>query len=626
VSRISSGAKFDRLVLAGELTAFLQSAVTHLNGGDSAAAELCLNQVLSNSPRNPQATYLLGVVQFERGHWAAAETLFRRALALSPGQPHIGFHLSQTLRALGRPREALLVADAAHEAAPEHIGLCLELVKAEEESGAIETAADRCRQLLAQYPAAAPVAIVLAKLLLKLRQPAEATHVLQMALTHLPTDSTAGDRAELLFELAPALKRTRRHRDALELLDRAMALAPGRQGAQVERASLLQHLQRFDEAALALQSELKINPLNLDAHLQLNELFYRQQRDDSFLESYDIAAREVPESPVLPVAKGQWLLKVGRAPEASDCFERALRIDPHDPAALTGLQRTFEALGEQRAALALLEHILLRHPEEPLILVEGAGLLLRAGDAERAHALAAAAHTLDAADQTALAVLGLCYRQLNRPEEYELNGYESLIQVFDLAPPPGYTDMAAFNQELASYLGRLHADRREYFTQTARGGTRLFDEVFDNGHALVDRLKQQIDEAVSSYVATLQGDATHPFIARRTPAYLYNGSWSSKLKDRGFHVNHIHAAGWISSAYYVDVPDVIADTHERQGWLKFGEPSVDFGTSLLPRRFVQPIAGRLVLFPSYLWHGTVPFHSTQTRTTIAFDVVPAHTG
>jgi len=29
-----------------------------------------------------------------------------------------------------------------------------------------------------------------------------------------------------------------------------------------------------------------------------------------------------------------------------------------------------------------------------------------------------------------------------------------------------------------------------------------------------------------------------------------------------------------------------------------------------------------VLFPSYFWHGTLPFHSDQPRLTVAFDVVP----
>jgi hypothetical protein len=37
---------------------------------------------------------------------------------------------------------------------------------------------------------------------------------------------------------------------------------------------------------------------------------------------------------------------------------------------------------------------------------------------------------------------------------------------------------------------------------------------------------------------------------------------------------------------------------------------------------VRPELGLLVLFPSYFWHGTLPFHSEQPRLTVAFDVVP----
>jgi uncharacterized protein (TIGR02466 family) len=611
-------------VRAGEIRALLQCAVDHLNSGEVAAAELRLHQLLRLDPHNPQATYLLGVVHFQREHWDAAESLFRRALAVSPGQPQVAFHLSQTLRALGRPRDALAIARAAHDAAPQDAGVWLELVKAEEESGAIEAAAQSCRQLLAQQPATATAAIVLARLLMRMRQRADAEYVLRNTLAQLAENpTTEAEHAELLRELAATIKRTRRHREALQCLDRVAAIAPTQRGAQAARASLLQHLQQFDDAALALQVELQLDPLNLDAHIQLNEIYYRHKRDDQFLKSYDVAASQVPGSSLLPAAKGQWLLKMDRAQEARESFERALRIDPTAASALTGLQRALERIGEQQRALTQLEKNLQLHPKNASTLVEGASLLLRAGDAQRARELASRAHTLDPVDQTSLAVLGLCYRQLNRPEEFELNGYESLVQVFDLAPPKGCTDMVTFNQELASYLEGLHADQREYFTQTARGGTRLFDEVFDNGHELVDRLKGQIDEAVSRYVAALRGDASHPFIARRRPAFVYNGSWSSTLRDRGFHVNHIHAAGWISSAYYVAVPDVVADQRERQGWLKFGEPSAEFGSSFAPRRMVQPVSGRLVLFPSYLWHGTTPFESERTRTTIAFDAVPA---
>jgi hypothetical protein len=37
---------------------------------------------------------------------------------------------------------------------------------------------------------------------------------------------------------------------------------------------------------------------------------------------------------------------------------------------------------------------------------------------------------------------------------------------------------------------------------------------------------------------------------------------------------------------------------------------------------VKPAVGKLVLFPSYFWHGTVPFQSQNMRLTVAFDVTP----
>ncbi len=38
--------------------------------------------------------------------------------------------------------------------------------------------------------------------------------------------------------------------------------------------------------------------------------------------------------------------------------------------------------------------------------------------------------------------------------------------------------------------------------------------------------------------------------------------------------------------------------------------------------FVKPPPGLLVLFPSYMWHGTVPFSGEAPRLTVAFDLIP----
>ena len=42
---------------------------------------------------------------------------------------------------------------------------------------------------------------------------------------------------------------------------------------------------------------------------------------------------------------------------------------------------------------------------------------------------------------------------------------------------------------------------------------------------------------------------------------------------------------------------------------------------LQAEHWIQPEPGMLVLFPSYMWHGTAPFFSDETRLTCAFDLV-----
>jgi hypothetical protein len=194
--------------------------------------------------------------------------------------------------------------------------------------------------------------------------------------------------------------------------------------------------------------------------------------------------------------------------------------------------------------------------------------------------------------------------------------------VFELDPPEGFPDMESFNQELGAYLERLHRDKRENVSQSLRGGTQTMENLFHRGHELVERLRARVDEAVTAYISRMKPDENHPLLKRRRDGFGYSASWSSRLHDCGFHTNHFHPKGWISSAYYVELPEVVDTGEGQQGWIKFGEPAFEAGLKSPIRRAIQPRAGRLVLFPSYMWHGTIPFHAETTRLTIAFDAVP----
>src|SRR6185437_3022061 len=109
------------------------------------------------------------------------------------------------------------------------------------------------------------------------------------------------------------------------------------------------------------------------------------------------------------------------------------------------------------------------------------------------------------------------------------------------------SDMESFNLELGAYLARMHPNTDAYLEQSLRGGTQTEGSLFGAGHELVEKVRTRIEQAISRYVADLAADAQHPFLSRRRNRFQYNGAWSSLLRDQGFHINHLHPMGWISS-------------------------------------------------------------------------------
>jgi hypothetical protein len=96
-----------------------------------------------------------------------------------------------------------------------------------------------------------------------------------------------------------------------------------------------------------------------------------------------------------------------------------------------------------------------------------------------------------------------------------------------------------------------------------------------------------------------------------------------RLRNAGYHTSHVHPRGWISSACYIQLPDGMRSAPTAEGTLSFGSPGMLTTPPLGAELSVRPEVGQLVLFPSYFWHGTVPFQGHQPRLTVAFDVVPA---
>jgi hypothetical protein len=206
----------------------------------------------------------------------------------------------------------------------------------------------------------------------------------------------------------------------------------------------------------------------------------------------------------------------------------------------------------------------------------------------------------------------VCWRKTKDPRWDWLEGDERLVQVFDL------TDDIRSLEGLAARLRELHSKSGRFLDQSVRGGTQTDGSLFSRLDPEIVDLRQAAVRAVERYRANLPAtDARHPMLRhRRDGRVRFAGSWSVRLQGAGFHSHHIHPEGWISSAFYVAVPEKLEG---EQGWLSLGEPQAELHTDLPPLRRIAARPGQLVLFPSMMWHGTLPFDAGE-RMTVAFDI------
>lgn len=208
----------------------------------------------------------------------------------------------------------------------------------------------------------------------------------------------------------------------------------------------------------------------------------------------------------------------------------------------------------------------------------------------------------------------IAWRQSNDPRWQWLEGDPRLIQVFDLSAKLGALGA------LADRLRDLHARSGRFLDQSVRGGTQTDGPLLSRADPEIRALRSAIVDAVEAYREQLPPvDPRHPMLRYpRSGRVRFAGSWSVRLSGGGYHSAHVHPQGWISSALYVALPKPMEG---EEGWLALGGPHEDLRTGLPPLRKVEPMAARLVLFPSMMWHGTLPFREGE-RMTVAFDIAP----
>ena len=225
-------------------------------------------------------------------------------------------------------------------------------------------------------------------------------------------------------------------------------------------------------------------------------------------------------------------------------------------------------------------------------------------------------------DQYLIALQTTAWRLLADERYAQLCDYRNLVMPFELEAPRPWRDLASFLADVTVSLNRLHDPKgHALLFQSLRHGTETTADLTRSADPAIRALFSAFAASIERYLERI-GHGSDPLRRRNKGRWRFNGSWSVRLRTSGFHTNHVHPRGWISSACYIELPDSMSDARSEEGVLTFGEPSLVTTPALSAEYSVRPSVGMLVLFPSYFWHGTVPFHSHQARLTVAFDAVP----
>jgi Tfp pilus assembly protein PilF len=396
-------------------------------------------------------------------------------------------------------------------------------------------------------------------------------------------------------------------RPAAELFAKARALVPGNPDLVRNHALALAAEGEGEAAEALLEHALWQNPGWLEGHRVLAAQRITSGEREDFDRSFAEAVRADPGNGALRMMWFQQHVALKDWSRAGAILDEARRALPqHRGLQLAALFYLSES-GQERDNAALFDaYADLCDPGLDLCRVRHH---LRAGDAARGEAIAVR-HKDGAAARMFWPYLSLCWRLIGDERAGWLDGNPLYTATFDLE----FNEVEL--QTLSEVLRGLHRMKAPYPEQSVRGGTQTDRQLFFHPDQSIQSARLKISEAVQAFVAGLPAwEASHPLLGPpRNQLLRFEGSWSVRLARAGYHSSHTHVLGWISSALYVALP-----AGDDSGHLALGTPPPELELPLEPYQRIEPKPGRLVLFPSTLWHATEPFAQGE-RLTIAFDV------
>ncbi len=592
----------------------LKYAIAAHKAGNLVQAEQHYLAHLQKNPHDHNALQLLGVVCLARGAIDNAIDLFERSLKLYPKQPHVCNNLAISFKKSGQIENAITSFEKAITLKPDYFDAYKNMLSVLLEFNDLNRVEALLYKASKNFGDRPELLEIKAKFLRNCERYAEALAVYKK-LTQLQPSS---------IEFNHALALTYRlNGNSLEAIKIYQSLSDKLQHSYVyfhNYANALSDVGRLKEAEKLYIKAIEINPGYVESHINLSDILWEQGEREKFLQSFDFALKQLPGNQALLVTYIQKLLRINALRAATQMLDENREWLKNTAKYYSLRANTKRLQGHHSEAMALFKKATQMPDSTTEDSRDLSELMLECGEVKSAEEELLRLTDAEPDNKLNWALLGTAWKLLDDPREKQLNDYNRLVKEYVIGQPQGYAALEDFLEELRGYLAKVHTSTNNPLEQTLHHGTQTRGNLFSSDEPVIQQLVTVIHQAIQSYIDDLKNEKFTFAASEIKSDYTFCGSWSVQLSNNGFHNDHVHPMGSLSAVLYLNLPEVIKEPGKKQGWLKFGQPNLKLPTELPADKFIQPEIGKLVIFQSYMWHGTVPYQSDEPRMTIAFDI------
>ncbi len=281
--------KYHRFVFAaaGAAIALACMLVSWWQIGFWADSETLFRRALAVTPDNALARLNLGVALGEKHKPGAVEQL-QAALRLVPGDPDLQRTVGNAFLAIGHPEEAIAPLAESLALEPQRADAHLLLGRALEATGDLDEALGQYREAARLNPHLADARADLGVALFRKAQFQESAAEFREVLKSRPASAEAHDNLGL------ALAALGQGDEAMSQYRQALKLRPNSADVHNHAGLLLRQQRRLDEAILEFQKALQIDPKNVDAQVNWGVVLYNKGLTDEAIGHFEQALRLDP--------------------------------------------------------------------------------------------------------------------------------------------------------------------------------------------------------------------------------------------------------------------------------------------------------------------------------------------